>query len=194
MAPHRKPRDLPLLLLDRDGTLIEDQEYLKDPKKVILCRGAIAGLTRLSRAGFPMVIISNQSGVGRHLMTVRDVNRVNARLLAILAKRRIRLSGVYVCIHRPDRNCACRKPKLKLARQAARELRRPLRGSISIGDKWSDVLLGQRTGGKGVLVLTGVGRKNLANNPAGIRADYVAKNFDAAARWLIRAQRKEINR
>ena len=180
----------PLLLLDRDGTLITEQDYLKDPKKVKFLPGAIAGLKQLSQAGFPLVIITNQSGVGRGLMTEQDVRRVHSRFQAILKKHDVQLDGIYWCPHHPSQGCACRKPKLKLVRRAARDLKRSWRNSLSVGDKWIDVELGQRTGGQGILVLTGYGRKTLKQKSH--RAPiHMARDFKTAARWIIAADQKE---
>src|SRR5262245_16114054 len=104
----------PLLLLDRDGTLITEQDYLKDPRKVRFLRGSLNGLQRLSRAGFKMVVVSNQSGVGRGLMTQRDVQRVTQRFKQLLRVKGIRLDGIYWCPHHPEVKCDCRKPELGL--------------------------------------------------------------------------------
>jgi D-glycero-D-manno-heptose 1,7-bisphosphate phosphatase len=181
----------PLILLDRDGTLITEQDYLKDPRKVRFLSGVAAGLRRLSRAGFPLVVISNQSGIGRGLMTRRDVQRVNRRFQQLLRAQGIRLKGIYCCPHRPDAGCACRKPRLGLVRKAARDTGLPWRCSISVGDKWSDVTLGQRTGGKGVLVLTGYGRESLARTSSRRLPDFVARNFQTAAQWILKTAKKE---
>jgi D-glycero-D-manno-heptose 1,7-bisphosphate phosphatase len=180
----------PLILLDRDGTLITEQDYLKDPRKVKFLPGAIAGLKQLARAGLPLVVISNQSGVGRGLMTRDEVGQVHRRFVSLLRAQGVRLAGIYWCPHHPKLNCACRKPKLKLVRQAARDLKRSWKHSISVGDKWSDVQLGQRTGGLGVLVLTGYGRGSLMQHAASA-ADHVAPNFKAAAGWILKAAQKE---
>jgi D-glycero-D-manno-heptose 1,7-bisphosphate phosphatase len=180
----------PLLLLDRDGTLITEQDYLKDPRKVRFLAGSLAGLKQLSRAGFQMVVISNQSGIGRGLMTRRDVERVNQRFLKLLKSQGIQLEGIYYCPHHPQVRCSCRKPKLGLVKKAARDLKRPWRHSISVGDKKSDVALGQRTGGQGALVLTGIGRLE-RHRERKIHPDFVAKNFKAAARWILHTTQKE---
>ena len=180
----------PLLLLDRDGTLITEQDYLKDPRKVRFLAGSLDGLKQLARAGFQMVVISNQSGIGRGLMTRRDVERVNQRFLKLLKTHGIRLEGIYYCPHPPGVRCACRKPKLGLVKRAAKDLKRSWRQSISVGDKKSDVALGQRTGGRGALVLTGIGRQE-RQRERWIRPDFVAKNFKAAARWILQTAKKE---
>jgi D-glycero-D-manno-heptose 1,7-bisphosphate phosphatase len=178
--------DKPLVLLDRDGTLITEQDYLKDPRKVKLLPGALSALSRLSRAGFPLVLITNQSGVGRGLMTRQDVRRVHHRLESLLAKRGVHLDGIYWCPHAPNVRCACRKPKLKLVRQAAKDLKRSWRRSISVGDKWSDILLGQRSGGKGILVLTGYGKATRSSKGPHPKPDFVARGINDAVTWILK--------
>ncbi|OGR92446.1 MAG: hypothetical protein A2992_07670 [Elusimicrobia bacterium RIFCSPLOWO2_01_FULL_59_12] len=179
----------PLLLIDRDGTLITEQDYLKDPRKVRFLSGSIAGLRRLSDAGYQMVVVSNQSGIGRGLMTQRDVQRVTRRFLGMLTARGIRMAGVYWCPHHPTAGCACRKPKLGLIRKAARRLKRSWKGCISVGDKWCDVALGRRTGGRGILVMTGYGRRSLRETGRHPAADFTARNFQSAAHWILKQHR-----
>jgi histidinol-phosphate phosphatase family protein len=180
----------PLLLLDRDGTLITEQDYLKDPRKVRFLRGSLEGLQRLARAGFKMVVVSNQSGVGRGLMTEKDVHRVTRRFKQLLRAKGVRMARIYWCSHHPDAGCDCRKPELGLVRKAARELGISLKGSISVGDKWSDVALGQKTGGKGILVRTGHGRDALREKHDK-QADYIAPDFKAAANWILKSLERE---
>jgi D-glycero-D-manno-heptose 1,7-bisphosphate phosphatase len=183
--------DKRLIFLDRDGTLIHEKVYLKDPRKVRLLAGTVSGLKALKRAGWAPVLLTNQSGVGRGLLTRQDVDRVHRRLQQLLGARGVRLAGVYWCPHHPDAGCACRKPKLKLVRKASRDLGIPWRGSFSVGDKWSDVAIGRRTGGKGVLVLTGYGRRMLAKNPGHRPADFVTRDFRSAVRWIIQQEGRE---
>lgn len=173
------------MCLDRDGTLMVEKDYLKDPRRVKLLPGVARGLKRLTRSGFSLAVMTNQSGVGRGLMTSRDVERVNGRLEAMLKARGVRISGIYWCPHAPGRRCACRKPKLALLKRAARVEGAPWRGSISVGDKLSDVAFGQRAGGKGILVLTGYGRRSLGQRWHR-RPDFVARNFEQAAEWILK--------
>jgi D-glycero-D-manno-heptose 1,7-bisphosphate phosphatase len=175
----------PLVLLDRDGTLIEERDYLSDPAGVKLLPGAARGLKRLKRAGFRLVVVSNQSGVGRGLMTMGQLKRVNRRFLQLLKVKKVALDGVYWCPHRPSARCSCRKPKLGMAKRAAKGLGVPWKGSISVGDRPSDVQLGQKTGGRGILVLTGYGRQ-WSKKWKGRPADYIAKDFRQAAVWILK--------
>jgi D-glycero-D-manno-heptose 1,7-bisphosphate phosphatase len=177
-----------MILIDRDGTLIEECEYLKHPNQVKLLPGVVPALKRLAQAGYPLVIVTNQSGVGRGLMTRRDVERVHRRLEQMLRARGIRIQGIYWCPHAPDAQCSCRKPKIKLVRQAARDLKVSPKGSISIGDKWSDVRLGQHYRGAGVLVLTGHGKHSLKKSYHRHKADYVASTMQSAVQWILKKE------
>jgi D-glycero-D-manno-heptose 1,7-bisphosphate phosphatase len=171
---------LPLIYIDRDGTLIEDRHYLADPKLVKLLPGALAGLKMLKKEGFTVVVISNQSGIGRGLLTRAQVESVNHRFLKLLASHKVKIAGLFYCPHRPAAGCSCRKPRPGLIKRAARSLGRSWRGGISIGDKESDVQLGRRSGGSGILVRQKRGRKFSTT------ADYVAGDFRSAVKWIIR--------
>src|SRR5438128_1943812 len=112
MSVRRRKLARPLVLLDRDGTLIEEGHYLTDPKQVRLLRGVPDGLRRLKRAGFRIVVISNQSGVERGFITLAQLGRVNRRFLQLLKQKRAPVDGLYWCPHSPARRCTCRKPKM----------------------------------------------------------------------------------
>ncbi len=180
----------PLLLLDRDGSLIEEGDYLADPKQVTLLPGVPAALRALRSAGFKMVVITNQSGIARGRITLKQLQQVNRRFLELLKAKKTGVDGLYWCPHLPSAQCACRKPKLALVKRAARRLKRSWRGCISIGDRPSDILLGQRTGGKGILVLSGYGhfwQKRLGR----VRPDHTSRDFARAAQWILcRYERK----
>lgn len=180
MINHR----LPPIFLDRDGTLIREEHYLKDPRRVKLLPGVAAGLKRLRRAGFPLVVVSNQSGIARGIVSPRQLKAVWARFAALLRKQGAKVDGHYWCPHGPTSRCACRKPRPGMLKQAARELNIPWRGGISIGDKAIDVQLGQRSGGKGILVLSGYG-KTSRRQWQGKKPDFIAKNFQSATRWIL---------
>ena len=183
-------KGLPTLFLDRDGTLIREADYLRDPKKVKLLPGVPGALRRLQKAGYSLVVVSNQSGVARGLITPVELAAVRARFSALLAQERIVLAGYYVCPHAPDKGCACRKPRPGMLRRAGRKLNRPWRYGVSIGDKPSDVRLSQAAGGWGILTLSGYGRQNL-KKWTGRKPDYVARNLAAAAQWILTHTRKD---
>ncbi|MDQ7052015.1 MAG: HAD family hydrolase [candidate division KSB1 bacterium] len=173
-----------LVLLDRDGTVIKEKVYLADPDGVELVSGAIDGLKRLQEAGAVLVIISNQSGVGRGYFSEQDVEAVNGRMVEMLEKAGVRIHGVYYCPHAPEDGCDCRKPEIGLLKQAERDTGLPLSSAFMIGDKAVDVEAGQRAGCRTILVLTGYGKEMRDR----CDPDFVAEDLRAAAEWIV-AQR-----
>ncbi len=147
------------VFLDRDGTLVRDPGYLHDPALVELLPGVREGLRTLAAAGWPLVVVSNQSGIARGLFGPGAFHAVMARieeLLAGPAPDGIRFAGIYYCPHHPDFTgpCACRKPGVELFERAARELGLDLRRSWFLGDQLHDVEPARRLGGHGVLLGT----------------------------------------
>ncbi len=132
------------LLLDRDDTILDDPGYLSDPDGVVFLDGALRGLQAFHEAGWPLVVISNQSGLGRGLFSEADLEAVHRRFRAELTEAGITLAGLYFCPHAPDQACNCRKPEPGLALQAASELALPLEQAVMVGDKSSDLQLGRR--------------------------------------------------
>ncbi len=150
-APTRHTRRVPrrALLLDRDGTLIVDVGYPRDPAFVEPLPGAIEALREL-QSSFALVIISNQSGIGRGKITEAEARAVHDRVIAVFAAGGVTFAGAYYCPHAPDADCACRKPRTQLVLDAARELGLDLASSIMIGDKASDVACGLAAGCRAV--------------------------------------------
>ena len=109
------------VMLDRDGTIIAERDYLADPAGVELLPGALAGLRRLQGAGFGLVVLTNQSGVARGYVSEARLAEIHARMRDLLAAGDVALDGVYHCPHAPEANCACRKPATGLALAAAAE-------------------------------------------------------------------------
>jgi D-glycero-D-manno-heptose 1,7-bisphosphate phosphatase len=174
----------PAVFLDRDGTIIVERHFLAEPAGVELLPGAAEGLRALADAGFALVIVTNQSGIGRGLLTSADFRAVQQRLEALLARHGVTLEAVYHCPHHPDHDgpCDCRKPGIALFRQAVRELGLDLRRSIFIGDRLRDVQPAFELGGRAVLVRTGYGA-DMEEQPAGVE---IADDLAAAARRVLR--------
>ena len=174
------------VFLDRDGTLIRETGYLAEPAGVELLPGAGRALRNLAEAGYPLVVISNQSGVARGLFHERQVHAVMARLRERLRDHGVELDAIYFCPHHPDAGCACRKPRPGLLERAAEDLDLSLTASVTIGDKRIDAAAGRRAGGRGILVRTGYGREEETRvggeDPA---PDRVCDDLPAAVEWLL---------
>lgn len=153
----------PGAFLDRDGTLVDDPGFLHDPAAVRLLPGAAQAVARLNAAGFVVVTVSNQSGIGRGLYPESAYHAVQARLTELLAAAGARLDGAYFCPHWPERSgpCPCRKPGLQLFLDAAAAHGLELDRSVWIGDRLSDVEPANRLGGRAVLVRTGEGAQHV---------------------------------
>jgi len=149
------------VLLDRDGTLIEEREYLSDPKGVQLIPGVLEGLRQLQMLGFGLIIITNQSGVGRGYFTLKQMDEVNAELRNQLLSGGVTIDGIYCCPHAPEEDCLCRKPKTGLIKIATHEFDFDPTKSIVIGDKEADIKFGVAIGLVSILVLTGHGNSEL---------------------------------
>jgi len=152
----------PTVFLDRDGTIIVERHYLSDPALVELEVGAAQGLKLLQDLGHPLVVVSNQSGIGRGKFTLDDAHTVNARVAELLAEQGVTIAGWYMCPHAPGTDCRCRKPLIGMPEQARAELGLSWDGCYVIGDKRIDVELGQAIGGTGLLVTTGHGLEDQA--------------------------------
>ena len=150
------------ILLDRDGTLIEDRDYLSDPAQVTLLPGVAQALRRLAQTGCRLFVVSNQSGVGRGYFNLEDAQACNARMAQLLAAHDVHFTDMLFCPHSPEEGCACRKPRTGMW-DVLRE-RHGLHAAYTamIGDKGDDVRFGRAAGLRTVLVLTGKGRGHAA--------------------------------
>lgn len=145
--------------LDRDGTLVADPGFLRNPADVQLLPGAAGAVRRLNQAGCRVVVVSNQSGIARGLMREDDYQAVTRRLETLLAESGAVLDGSFHCPHYPPVSgpCECRKPGTLLFRTAAEQLGLALDRCVWIGDRVRDVLPARAFGGTGILVRTGWG-------------------------------------
>lgn len=177
----------PCLFIDRDGTLIEERNYLSDPEQVALIPGAAEAVRMAREAGWLVVVLTNQSGVGRGYFSLSDVERVNRRIEQLLEREGAGLDGIFVCPHAPEENCPCRKPRPGLVEEAARQLPVDLARSWMVGDKTADIELARNAGLRGALVLTGYGAE--AAEEAGGLAEFVASDLGEAVRRILAADR-----
>lgn len=141
--------------IDRDGTINRDAGYVDDPGDVEILPGSSEAIALLNARGIPVVVVTNQSGVGRGLYTEGDFEAVQGEVERQLALRGCALDAVYRCVHAPSDGCDCRKPALGLYREAAEDLGIDLERSLYVGDKVSDVVPAVKLGGTGFLLRTG---------------------------------------
>lgn len=174
------------VLLDRDGTIIVNKHYQKDPDETELLPNAREGLAKLREAGFGLVLITNQSGIGRGKLTRADLASVNRRMIMLLDGRDDFFDGIYYCPHLPDEGCRCRKPKPGLLELASYDLGFSLSESYMVGDREVDVECGQTAGAATVLVRTGYGLET--EERGDVEPDYVADDLVGAADWIIRRE------
>jgi D-glycero-D-manno-heptose 1,7-bisphosphate phosphatase len=177
------------LLLDRDGVINEEVEYLHEPKDLVVLPGVAETIAVMNRHGIPVAVVTNQAGIGRGLYDADAYHRVNAAIAAVLAAGQARIDGWYFCPHRPDAGCACRKPRPGMLLDAARELQLALDASVLVGDKTSDLEAARAAGCGSVLVRTGYGKAEevrLAQQGRIDLVDHVAGSLHAALPWLLR--------
>ena len=166
------------LLLDRDGTLIEERHYLSDPDQVELIPGVIDGLRCFSEMGFGFVVITNQSGIGRGFFEPTQLLQVHERLEQLLAEGGIQLTGIYYCPHTPKDKCTCRKPGLGLVEMAAGDLGFVPEEALVFGDKACDIELGEHMGATTFLVRTGYGAE--VETEGAVQPNYVVDSVREA--------------
>jgi histidinol-phosphate phosphatase family protein len=171
--------------LDRDGTIIHDANYIASPEQVALLPGAAAAIASLNEANIPVVVVTNQSGIARGLLTPADYEAVHARMVELLGREGASIDAAYYCPHHPDISgaCECRKPGTLLYRRAAEEHGLRVEGSLFAGDHWRDVEPAVVLGGHGVLVpAEGTRPDEIAR--ATQQASVAATLMEAVARWM----------
>jgi histidinol-phosphate phosphatase family protein len=155
------------LFLDRDGTLMMDTGYVRDPADVVLLPGVARGLAAARKLGFALVVVSNQSGIARGIIAPTQLTAVQARLEALLAAEEVAFDAVKFCLHGPADGCACRKPAPGMLRDAAADLGIDLQRSVMVGDRDSDVAAGRAAGCTTVIV-----------GGLSVNADFTVDSFD----------------
>jgi D-glycero-D-manno-heptose 1,7-bisphosphate phosphatase len=152
----------PTVFLDRDGTINRDVHHLSDPAQLELLSGAAEGLRRLQNAGCPLIVVSNQSPIGRGWFDEARLLEINARLAEMLAAEGVTITGWFWCPHTPEAGCECRKPAPGMFFRASKELGVILDGSWIVGDRLSDMQAGRQAGARSILVATGYGQAESA--------------------------------
>lgn len=180
----RTPRRLqPAVFLDRDGTVIEDRGHLADPSEVVFYPDTVDALRWLQER-FLLFLVTNQPWVARGILTMEDVDRVNAWVVAHLAEHGVVITAVYVCPHERSDDCSCIKPKPYFLHQAAAEYGVDLPRSFTVGDHPHDVEFARSVGARGVYVRTGHGSKHVEDLAPG---EIVTAGIREAADWILQA-------
>lgn len=179
------------VFLDRDGTIIEDIGYLCAPGQIKFIPGSIAAIKSLKDAGYKIVVITNQAGVARGLVTEDMLQTIDKVMHKSILSSGTHLDGIYYCPHHPEhgafpykRECECRKPHPGLLKKAQKDLNIDLAASFMIGDKASDIEAGQRAGVRTVFVNSGPHQDQLAKLTQ--QPDHLAADLRAAAAWVLK--------
>jgi D-glycero-D-manno-heptose 1,7-bisphosphate phosphatase len=183
----------PAVFIDRDGTILDELGYLTPASTIHLYPYSIDAIRLLGRAGYSVIVITNQGGIGLGMYDSAFVDRTHAMLAEQFQAGGARVDGWYYCPHHPDavvpefkRICECRKPATGLVTAAARDLNLDLGRSWVIGDQWRDIEVARRTGARGILVRTGYGRGLEANWPKDIALPtLISDNLMSAAAHIL---------
>lgn len=160
-----------LIILDRDGVINEDSDdFIKSPDEWRAIPGSLEAIARLTRHNYQVVVVSNQSGIGRRKFSIDALNAIHLKMHSHLTQYGGTIDAIFFCPHTPRDECSCRKPKPGLYNQVSDRLRVSLSKVFCIGDKMTDVQAIKSAGGKPILVKTGNGQKEIddGNVPAGI--------------------------
>ena len=183
----------PAVILDRDGTLIEEARYLDSLDRLKFYPYTVEAVRVLNRAGFAVVVATNQAGVGRGIVEESFVGKAHAYIADRLAAGGARVDGWYYCPHHPDATrpgyrqlCDCRKPLPGMLQRAANDLDLDFSRSFVVGDQWHDVQAGIAVGAQSILVRTGYGRANEACPPSGVSPAACVDNLIEAVAWILR--------
>ncbi|MEW4565936.1 D-glycero-beta-D-manno-heptose 1,7-bisphosphate 7-phosphatase [Bremerella sp. JC770] len=156
----------PAVFLDRDGTINEEVKYLGSPHQLRIIPGAAEAIARLNKAGIPVIVVTNQSGIARGYYTEDDVQDVHNYMDKLLADHGASVNAYYYCPHHPDAivkkyavDCECRKPRIGMLSAAAAQENVSLSQAYLVGDKRSDLRAAVNAGARGILVRTGYGAK-----------------------------------
>ncbi len=149
-----------LILLDRDGVInFDSDEYIKSPDEWAPIPGSLEAVARLKRAGYTVVVASNQSGVGRGLFNLNALHQIHEKMQHELARVGGKIDAIFFCPHKPEDHCACRKPKPGLLLEIANQFDCDLKNVPAVGDSLRDIEAAQAVGAKPVLVRTGKGEE-----------------------------------
>lgn len=183
------------MFLDRDGTLIEEAGYLDRLERLVFLPYAVEAVRLLNRAGFAVVVITNQAGIARGIVRESFVAEAHQHIADRMARGGARIDAFYYCPHYPEGTvaqyrmaCDCRKPQPGLLRRAAADLDLDLARSVGVGDRWHDVQAALAVGARGVLIRTGLGRREEQAPQVGTVPDAILDTVADAAAWILEGE------
>lgn len=187
---------VPAIFLDRDGVIIENRtNYVRSWEDVSIFPQAVTALARVRASPYKIVVVTNQSAIGRGILSYAEAQAINQRLLAVLEQSGCRIDGVFLCPHTPEDHCTCRKPQPGLILQAVQALCLDVTKSMMIGDAWSDLQAGLNAGiHQNALVRTGRGQEQaMLTRPAGLDAAPVFDTLSDALEQLLTIRTSRTN-
>lgn len=185
----RVQRPIEAVFLDRDGTLnVERADYVKSVEELVLLPGALEALARLATLNLPVILVTNQSAIGRGIVSYHQVEQIHAHLRSLVQAAQGRIDAVYLCPHHPDAGCDCRKPKPGLLRKAADAWQLDLARCVLIGDSMADLQAARAAGCRPILVRTGRQAQSLAeladHDPGLVLVEDLSAAVDRIERWM----------
>lgn len=170
------------VILDRDGTINVNHHYLSDPERMALLPGSGRALRLMQDLGMNLIVATNQSAIGRGLLTRERLTQINNRMIDLLGEYGVALTALYYCPHTPEDHCHCRKPQPGMIEMAAKDFNFDPQDVFVIGDNVCDVQLAKRVGAISILVTTGFGAEVAKNED--VMPDYIVTDLLEAARLL----------
>lgn len=181
-----------VVFLDRDGVINEDSAaYIKSWSEFKFIKNSIKAIRMLTQNGFTVIVITNQSAVGRKLISRENLESMHRLMRQAISEKGGKITDIFYCPHLPEDDCACRKPRPGLIEQAAEAYHIDLRTSVMVGDNAKDIACARNAGcGRAVLVKTGQGREAAGLlEKQNLKPNYIAEDLWAAVRWIVAADR-----
>jgi D,D-heptose 1,7-bisphosphate phosphatase len=178
------------IFIDRDGTINVDVHYIDDPEKFEMYSGVGTGLRRLQENGYKIIVVTNQSGIGRGYFTEKQLSDIHSRMRQEFQKFSVTLDGIYYCPHHPDDRCNCRKPNTELFERAVNEHDVNIKKSFMLGDKILDICAGEKMGLRTVLIPEPQERSEILSKKQewDCKPDFLADNFLDAVAWILKIE------
>jgi len=170
------------VFIDRDGTININFGYIDNPDDFKIYPGVKEGIRRLKEKGFKIIVITNQSGIGRGYFSEEVVEKIHEKMKKELSEN---VDGIYFCPHRPDEKCNCRKPNIQLLEKAASDLDIDIDDSFMIGDRMLDVEAGEKLGCKTVLVPENKEKIKVEMEESKVKPDFICADFYSGVKWIL---------